>query len=58
MNNYSGVVQWADGEFVQLVMHNDAVNKDGFHVWARKSSNMKLSAVICADTQLHQLISC
>lgn len=30
MNNYSGVIQRADGEFLQLLMHNDAVNKEGF----------------------------
>lgn len=57
MNNYSGLVQRADGEFVQLLMHNDAVNKEGFHVCARRSSNVMSSAVNCGDTQLHQLIS-
>lgn len=36
MNNYSGLVPRADGEFVQLLMHNKVVNKEGFHVCAQE----------------------
>lgn len=38
MNNYSGVVQRADGEFVQLLMHINTVNREGFHVFMWRSS--------------------
>lgn len=48
MNNYSGVIQRADGEFLQLLMHNDAVNKEGFRLSARRGCDVTTSAVICA----------